>query len=108
MNIPWGAGVPIPGTPFRTAVSAEATGGRLTVLAVDMPVGETVPPHAHDLEDQLIIVISGVVGATIGDDSVELSEGAIAVIPRGALHAQSNAGTEVARVLEIYTPSGFE
>ena len=108
MHIGWGAGAPIEGTPFRRVVPAEATEGRVVVLAVDMPVGENVEAHTHDREDQIIVVISGIVGATIGEEEVELTAGSVAFLPRNVPHSQWNKGDEKARVLDIYTPAGFE
>jgi hypothetical protein len=59
MHTPWGGGQPIPNTPFRRVIPADATDNRMVMLAVDMPPGENVAPHAHTHEDQAIIVVSG-------------------------------------------------
>jgi mannose-6-phosphate isomerase-like protein (cupin superfamily) len=48
------------------------------------------------------------VGARIGEEELRLNPGAVAFMPRGIPHAQWNDGPEPARVLEIYTPGGFE
>ncbi len=73
-----------------------------------MPVGENVAPHTHAHEDQAIVVISGTVGATLDDEEFELTAGSVGFLPRGVPHRQWNKGDDVARVLEIYTPGGFE
>ncbi len=106
-SIGWGSGDPIPGTPFRQVVPSAAAEGRLVVLAAEMPPGLHVDEHLHDAEDQITIVISGQVGARIGEDELQLCPGAVSFMPRGIPHALWNDGPEPARVLEIYTPGGF-
>lgn len=107
-TITWGSGEPIPGTPFRTLVPTAATDGRLVVLSADMPPEVNVPEHTHEHEDQITVVMAGTVGATIGGEHYLLEEGAAVFMPRGVPHAQWNEGTTPARILEIYTPGGFE
>ena len=107
-RVPWGSGDPIAGTPFRQLVTTAATEGRLVVLAVDMPPGLHVDEHVHESEDQITVVISGSVGATLGDQSFLLTDGSVLFMPRGVPHSQWTVGTEAARILEIYTPGGFE
>ena len=108
MHTPWGRGQPIPNTPFRRVISNDTTDNRLVMLAVDMPVGEVVAPHVHGHEDQAIIVVSGTVGATLGDDEFELTAGSVMFVPREVTHGHWNKGDESARVFEIYTPGGFD
>ena len=104
----WGSGTPIPGTPFRELVATAETDGRLVVLAVDMPAGEVVDEHTHAGEDQIIVVIGGEVLATRGDDEIRMGPGSVTFFPRGIPHSLRNAGTEPARLLDLYTPGGFE
>ena len=89
-------------------VTGEDTDSRLVVLAVDTPVAEHVPAHVHTDEDQITVVIDGTVGATAGDDEILLTQGSVAFMPRAVAHAQWNAGDTPAKVLEIYTPAGFD
>jgi mannose-6-phosphate isomerase-like protein (cupin superfamily) len=108
VHTPWGGGEQIPNTPFRRVIPADATENRMVMLAVDMPVGEDVGAHVHEREDQVIVVVSGTVGATVGEEEFELTAGSVVFLPRGIPHAQWNKGDDVARVLEIYTPGGFD
>src|SRR4051794_9431408 len=105
---PWGSDASIPGTPFRTAVSTEATRGGLVVLTVDMEPGVHVDEHVHDSEDQIVVVISGRTGVEVDGVKAELTDGGIAFIPRGSAHSVWNDSDEVARCPEIYTPGGIE
>ncbi len=104
----WGSGVPIAGTPFRVVVPAAATGGHAVCITVDMPSGVHVDAHEHADEDQLNIVISGRVGTRVGDREAILEAGGVQLMPRGVPHELWNAGDDVARVIEIYTPPGME
>ena len=104
----WGSGTPILGTPFRQVVSTTATDGRLVALTVDMPPGVHVDEHVHAAEDQIMIVISGTVGARVGGEELQLTDGSVAFLPRGVPHALWNSGQSCARVMEIYTPGGIE
>jgi quercetin dioxygenase-like cupin family protein len=106
--IGWGSGQPLPGTPFREVVPTAATGGAVVVLAVDMPVGKHVGEHIHQGEDQITVVLRGSIGATVDDDEVRLEDGAVFLMPRGRRHSLWNAGDQPARLLELYTPGGFE
>ena len=106
--VTWGSGTPIPGTPFRELVTTAETGGRLVVLAVDMPAGEHVFEHTHADEDQINVVISGEVVATRGGEEIRMGPGSVAFFPRGIPHSLRNAGSEPAQLLDLYTPGGFE
>jgi quercetin dioxygenase-like cupin family protein len=108
MHTPWGGGQPIPNTPFRRVIPNDATDNRLVMLAVDMPVGENVALHVHGHEDQAIIVVSGTVGAIVGDDEFELTAGSVMFVPREVPHGHWNKSDEHARVFEMYTPGGFD
>lgn len=106
--VTWGEGNQIEGTPFRVAVDARQTDGHAVVFTVDMPVDELVPPHVHEREDQINVVISGRVGCRLGDQECVLEAGGLVTIPRGVEHSLWNAGDTAAQVMEIYTPPGIE
>jgi mannose-6-phosphate isomerase-like protein (cupin superfamily) len=107
-HVSWGDGEPIPATPFRVLVPGEATEQRLVVTSADMAVGIHVDEHTHHAEDQIMIVISGRLGATVGERRYEIDPGGVLLLPRGVPHSLWNLGDEDARLLDIYTPSGFE
>lgn len=107
-KVAWGDGETIPGTPFRVLVPGDATEQRLVVTSADMAAGVHVDEHVHDDEDQITIVISGKVGATIGQRELAIEAGGLLLLPRGVPHSLWNAGDGEARLLDIYTPSGFE
>lgn len=56
-----------------------------------MPPGVHVEAHEHAEEDQLNIVVSGRVGARVGDHEAILETGGIQLMPRGVPHELWNA-----------------
>ncbi len=106
--VAWGQGHHITGTPFRVAVDPKETNGHVVIFTVDMPVGEHVAPHTHEMEDQINVVVSGRVGCRVGDVECVLDAGGLITMPRGIEHELWNAGDTVAQVMEIYTPPGIE
>jgi mannose-6-phosphate isomerase-like protein (cupin superfamily) len=66
------------------------------------------PLHTHRNEDEYSYVVSGRMGALVGDEVVEAEAGRLVVKPRGIPHAFWNPGDEPAVVLETISPGGFE
>ena len=93
---------------FRFLVESADAGGVLAMVETEIPPGTLVKPHRHTREDEFSYVLSGVVGARLGDTEVELPAGSAIVKPSGQPHALWNRGPAAARVLEILAPGGFE
>jgi len=92
----------------RFVVTAEQTGGTLAIVEHDLgPRSLGAPTHTHEREDEISHVISGRLGAQIGDEVVEAGPGDLVRKPRGVPHAFWNAGDEEARLLELISPAGF-
>src|SRR5207248_406359 len=66
------------------------------------------PLHRHAREDEYSYVITGRMGALLGDEVVFAEAGDLVFKPRGQWHAFWNAGDEPARLLEIISPAGFD
>ncbi len=66
------------------------------------------PLHRHHREDEYSFVLTGRMGALLGDDVVEAGPGDLVYKPRGQWHTFWNAGDEECRILEIIAPAGFE
>jgi quercetin dioxygenase-like cupin family protein len=97
-----------PGIGVQFKISAEATGGALSIVEHPFAVGALVPPHVHTLEDEISIVLEGQIGFRSSDQEVVLAPGGYVVKPRGEVHAMWNAGPTPARMIEVITPAGFE
>jgi quercetin dioxygenase-like cupin family protein len=103
-----GEGAPIAGTAFRYKLSADDTGGRLTLFEAIMQPGEMIPPHTHTREDEFTFVYQGSIGVRIGENVYTVPTGAIIFKPRGILHSMWNPTSDPAILFETITPAGFE
>jgi quercetin dioxygenase-like cupin family protein len=94
---------------FAYRLASEHTDGHAAVLEVTIPPRTLVKPHQHSKEDEFSLVLSGRVGARIGDRTYEeIAPGSSVVKPRDIPHAMWNLADEPARILEIVMPAGLE
>jgi quercetin dioxygenase-like cupin family protein len=89
-------------------VTAEKSGGSLTIEEWGLPPGQMIPLHTHTREDECNFVLEGELTCDVGGEIVVASAGSYVLKPRNVPHALYNAGTGPVRVLEILTPGGFE
>jgi mannose-6-phosphate isomerase-like protein (cupin superfamily) len=78
---------------------------------VEHPMGPralAAPLHRHSREDEYSYVITGRMGALLGDEVLEAGPGDLVFKPRNEWHTFWNAGDEPCRILEIIQPAGFE
>ena len=93
----------------RFLIDGEDTGGRFAVVRhLFAPRSLAAPLHRHHREDEFTYVLSGRVGALLGDDEVVAGPGELIVKPRGQWHTYWNAGDEPAAVLDLVSPAGLE
>ncbi len=92
-------------------------GNKLTYRLTDAPAGGLVEvemgpeavfalPHVHEREDEIVYVIEGTVQVSVGDETIEASDGESVFMPRGIPHAV--ASVTAARILLFLTPGGME
>jgi quercetin dioxygenase-like cupin family protein len=94
---------------FAYRLEGADTDGGLAVLEVTVPPRTLVKPHQHSKEDEVSLILSGHVGARIGDTTYEdVVAGSSIVKPRDVPHAMWNIADEPARILEIVMPAGLE
>lgn len=89
-------------------VRGDQTGGAFAVVENPISPATIVEPHRHEHEDELSLVLQGVLWARVGDHEVELSAGSYLWKPRTILHTFWKPGPEPARILEMISPAGFE
>jgi quercetin dioxygenase-like cupin family protein len=87
--------------------SAE-TGGALTLSLGEVPPGGGPPPHRHEAEDEVFIVVSGRTEFWVDGAWTAAEPGAVVYLPRGVAHTFRNAGETVSRHWVITTPGGFD
>jgi quercetin dioxygenase-like cupin family protein len=93
----------------RFMVDGEESGGGFSLVEHPMsPRALAAPLHRHTREDEYSWVITGKVGALLGEEVLVGGPGDLIFKPRNQWHTFWNAGEEPARILEIISPAGFE
>src|SRR6478672_3395267 len=93
----------------RYLIRSDRTGGRFALIEHTIaPRTLAAPVHTHESEDEYSYVLSGRMGAVVGDEVVEAGPGELVMKPRGVAHAFWNAGDEEVRLLELISPGGFD
>jgi mannose-6-phosphate isomerase-like protein (cupin superfamily) len=87
----------------------EETGGGFSLVEHPMPPKTLAAPlHKHSREDEYSYVVTGRMGALLGDEAVYAEAGDFVFKPRDQWHTFWNDGDEECRILEIISPGGFE
>jgi len=90
-------------------LEGEASDGRFSI--VHHPIAAralAAPLHRHRYEDEYSYVLSGRLGALLGDDVVHAEAGSWLVKPRGQWHTFWSAGDTSCEIIEVISPAGFE
>lgn len=97
-----------PGLGSRYVIRSEAADGRFALIEHTVPPRTlAAPTHVHEREDEYSFVLTGRMGAQIGEEVLEAGPGELVFKPRGVPHAFWNPGDEETRLLEIISPGDF-
>ena len=92
----------------RFMIDSASTDGRFALIEHTIaPRKLAAPLHVHEREDEYSYVLSGRMGAQIGDEVVEAGPGELVFKPRGIWHAFWSASDEETRLLELISPGEF-
>src|SRR3954468_19754903 len=92
----------------RFMIDSAQTDGRFALIEHTIPPRALAAPmHVHEREDEYSFVLSGRMGAQIGDRVVEAGVGELVFKPRGIWHAFWSASDEETHVLELISPGDF-
>lgn len=90
-------------------IDGPASCGRFAVAHHPLaPHALAAPLHCHHNEDEYSYVITGTLGAILGDDVVTAEAGSWVIKPRKQWHTFWNAGDTPCEIIEIISPAGFE
>ena len=90
-------------------IGGPESGGRFSVVHHPLaPRALAAPLHRHHREDEYSFVLSGELGAILGDDVVFAGPGSWVLKPRDQWHTFWNAGDEPCEIIELISPAGFE
>lgn len=93
------------GQGFRVVLGDERSqAAQMTLAPGDTEGG---PDNRHRGADQWLYVVSGEGLALVGGERVELREGTLVLIQRGATHEIRNTGREPLRTLNVYVPPAY-
>jgi mannose-6-phosphate isomerase-like protein (cupin superfamily) len=109
--IPLGAGdhFQLGGFGINWKIDGFQTDGRFSVVHHPMaPRALAAPLHRHHREDEYSYVLTGTLGALLGDDVVTAEPGTWVFKPRGQWHTFWNAGDTPCEIIEVISPAGFE
>jgi mannose-6-phosphate isomerase-like protein (cupin superfamily) len=111
ITIPHSAGdsFAIGGFGIHWKIDGAASDKRFSVVHHPLaPRALAAPLHRHHREDEYSYVLTGRLGALLGDNVVTAEPGTWVFKPRNQWHTFWNAGDEPCRILEIIAPAGFE
>ncbi len=81
---------------------------RCTVYEYAVQPGFNAGLHYHTKFEEMFYVIVGELSLRVGDQVARGGPGTFVFVPPGIAHAISNPGPEIARLLMINTPPGYE
>lgn len=85
------------------------TEGRVAVVHHPIaPHALAAPLHLHHREDEISFVLSGRLGALLGDEVVIAEQGEWVFKPRRQWHTFWNPDDTPCEIIELITPAGFE
>ena len=94
------------GMEFAIRASAESTGGAFSIVEEFYPLD--TPLHIHHNHDELFYVLEGEHVFTVGGTELQAGPGDVVFGPRGVPHAHRRVVPRAGRILEMFSPAGFE
>lgn len=82
------------------------TEGHYYVMEVVTPPGVGIPPHVHEIEDEMIYVLEGEFMVMLGDKSFNVGPGSEIFFPRHIPHSFQNIGATIGKTLWTIVPGG--
>jgi len=92
---------------FTFLVESDDSGGQFSLIDALIRRGMEPPPHTHQHEDELYVVLEGQMTFTVGGKTLVAGPGDTVFLPRGVQHG-FQLGTAEARALIWITPAGLE
>ena len=97
-----------PGHSFCMKATGKDTGGTSGWMMAENGPKQGVPFHKHKNEDESFLVVEGTFEISVGDTTVVGGPGTYAFGPREIPHRWTNIGSGRGRIMNVFTPSGFE
>jgi quercetin dioxygenase-like cupin family protein len=110
LHVPAGGGITtwFNGDIVTTKLTAQQSGGALSLMEATVPPGGGPVPHIHPKTDETFYLIAGELEFLQGDRVITAKAGDLVFCPRGITHRFTNTGIQPARMVFVYTPGGPE
>lgn len=96
-------------SPFILKVDGRNGGSADLVMGYeDIPPGQAITPHRHEMADEIIFVHRGSGIVELGARTVAFRSGATIYIPKHVRIAVRNTGTEPVSIAFVFSKPGFE
>jgi len=106
---PGGGGeIALAGSQLFHKVKSEDTNGVFSVIEIVSPPGKGVSLHVHEREDELVYLLDGEIEVTLGDQTMTVVPGVMALLPRGVPHGFINNRDKPSRLLDTILPGQFD
>ena len=99
-----GEHISVLGNQVEIRLTSLDTGGAAFVFENRIPVGDGVPPHVHEREDEIVQILEGELEVFLDGKTLRASAGAIVNFPRLVAHGFRNVSAAPVRTLFIATP----
>ncbi|MUL77017.1 cupin domain-containing protein [Mycolicibacterium sp. CBMA 226] len=98
------------GVLWNVLMSANQTLGEFTLLEQVIPVGAGPPAHVHERQAEGFYILSGELELVVGSagEVVRATPGSAVWVPKSTRHAFRVVSDEPVRLLNFYTPGGFD
>jgi quercetin dioxygenase-like cupin family protein len=96
------------GCRYTLLMTADDSGGAVSLVECTLPAGRGAPLHTHRREDETFHVVEGEVAFSVGGQAIHAQPGSVVFAPRGVAHGFHNVGAGAARLLCAAMPGGLE
>jgi quercetin dioxygenase-like cupin family protein len=97
-----------PGDRYTFLVTGAQSDNAYFIMEALVPPEGGPPPHIHRREHESFYVLAGEIEFRLEDKVVVAGAGDFVHVPCGKVHAWRNSGSETARLLITFSPSGME
>jgi len=94
------------GIDMKIMLDANQTGGVFSAVLAEVKPGEGPPPHLHRDREEYFFVLEGTYRLSVNGTESQIGPGTMVFVPRGTVHAFTNVGGAMGKILEWTIPGG--
>lgn len=99
---------PFPNGPTaQILVDEQSAGGQLAAAYVTLPVGGSMPEHAHGQSTALVVPITGELLVRSGEQEEKVAPGVVVLLDQGERVSLANDTSQPVTMLGVFAPAGF-